>query len=194
MNIKAMLTKVGIARLAWGLVAVFLLLWAAMRPEPGPVNVAVPAKPAPEVEKTPKVEAPVAFKAVKAYPKSVKPKLGLPADVQADDNKVVVEASKLPADDHTQTVTTVIDLQTGEAETFFRPDPLPWVAFNYSGDAGLYLGLKDGVPTLRLAARQSFLTVKAIHLGVTGTVDQPLWNPQIPAAVFVGGGMWGNWK
>lgn len=193
MNIKNLLAKVGIARLAWGIVAAFLLLWAAMRPEPGPVNVAAPAKPAKEVAKTPRVEAPVAFKSMKAYPKSVKPKLGLPADVQANDNKMVIEASKLPADNHAQTVTTVIDLETGETETFTRRDPLPWIAFNYTGDAGLYLGLKSGVPTLRLAARQSLLTVKVVHLGVSGTIDQPLWNPQIPAAVFVGGGAWGEW-
>lgn len=193
MNIKSLLAKVGMEQIVWIAIAVFLLLWAAMRPEPGPVNVAVPAAPAREVAKTPKVEAPVAFKSVKAYPKSVKPKLGLPADVQADDNKMVIEASKLPADDRTQTVAVVIDLETGEAETFVRPDPLPWIAFNYTGDAGLYLGLKSGVPTLRLAARQSLLTVKVVHFGVNGTIDQPLWNPQIPAAVFVGGGAWGEW-
>ena len=187
------LSRANKIHLVWVAIAAGLLTWAAVRPEPVPVNIAVPAKPAPEVAGTPKVEAPVAFKAVKAYPNSVKSKLGMPAHVQADDNKVVVEASKLPADNRAQTVTAVIDIQTGEAEIFVRRDPPPLIAFNYTGDAGIYLGSKNGVPTLRLAARQSFLTVKEIHFGVNGTVDQPLWNQSIPAAVFLGGGIWGGW-
>lgn len=170
------------------------LLWGWMRPVPAPVSVAVPAAPATEIAKTPKVETPVAFKAVKTYPKAAKRKLDLPAHIQADDNKQVVEASKVPADSHTQTVTTLIDVQTGETETYVRRDPLPLIAADYSGDAGLYLGLMNGAPALKLEARQSFLTVKAIHFGVTGQLVQPVGGSATPPSAFVGGGVWGGWK
>lgn len=170
------------------------LLWGWMRPVPEPVSVAVPAVPAPEVAKTPKVETPIAFKAVKAYPKAAKRKLGLPVHTQADDNKQVIEAVQIPAGDYKKTVSCVQDTQTGEAEIFVRRDPPPLIATSYSGDAGIYLGLMNGAPALKLEARQSFLTVKAIHFGVTGSLVQPISGLAMPPTTFVGGGIWGGWK
>lgn len=170
------------------------LLWGWMRPDPAPVSVAVPAIPAPEVAKTPKVETPVAFKSVKSYPKTAKRKLGMPVATQADDNKQVLEAVQIPADDRTQTVSCIQDTQTGETEIYVRRDLLPLIAADYSGDAGLYLGLMNGAPALKLEARQSFLTMKAIHFGVTGSLVQPIGGLAMPPSTFVGGGIWGGWK
>jgi hypothetical protein len=170
------------------------VLWLDMRAAPAPVSVAVPATPAPELAKLVKLSSPVNFKAVKTYPKAVKRKLDLPAHIQADDNKQVVEASQVPADDHTQTVTTLIDTQTGETSTFVRRDPLPLIAADYSGDAGIYLGLANGAPALKLEARQSFLTVKWVHLGVIGSIVQPVSGMSTPSSTFIGGGLWGGWR
>lgn len=172
----------------------FALVWSYFKPEPAPVSVAVHATPAPEIAKTPKVETPVAFKSMPTYPKAAKRKLDLPEHIQADDNKQVVEASKVPADDHTQTVTTLVDIQTGKTETYVRRDPLPLLALDYSGDAGLYVGLRNGAQVLRFEARQGFFTVKAIHFGALGSIEQPINNGQLPPSTFIGGGAWGNWK
>ncbi|MFA5826156.1 MAG: hypothetical protein WC825_09315, partial [Gallionellaceae bacterium] len=169
------------------------LLWLGMQHQPAPVSVAVPAVPAPVVANTPKVDTPVAFKSVPAYPKYVKSKLGLPVPVQVNDNKQVLEAVQIPADDHSQTVTCLQDTQSGQTDVYVSRNPAPLIAMDYSGNAGLYFGIKNGVQTLRVEARQGFVMVKEIHFGVLGSIDQPI-STQMPPSGFVGGGIWGNWR
>jgi len=177
------------------LAAAFIIfcLWIGTHPDATPVNVAVPATPAPEVAKTPTVATPVEFKAVKAYPKTVKNKLGLPEPVQTDDNKLVIDASQLPADTHTQTTACVLDKETGEAQLYVRRDPSPWFALDFSGDAGMYFGFKNGVQTIRLEARQSVFAIKEIRLGGIVSLDQPISSMQIAPSSSLLIGAWGNW-
>lgn len=169
-----------------------VVLWAGMHRERVPLSVAVPAVAATEVAHEIKTATPIQTGTVKTYPKAVKRKLNLPAQVQADDNKQVLEASKLPADDHPQTVTTVIDVKTGETETFRRRDPLPLIAIDTTGEAGLFIGLKNGATTLRGEARQSLFTIKAVHVGGIVSFDQSIGGAQQPSS-FIGGGAWGHW-
>jgi hypothetical protein len=190
---RTLLDKVKSAALVVISVSMLFLFWLGTRHQPAPVSVAVPAVAAPAVAKTPKEETPVAFKSVPTYPKRVKSKLGLPAPVQADDNKQVIEAVQIPADNHTQTVTCLQDTQSGQTDVYVSRDPAPLIAMDHSGDAGLYVGFKNGVQTLRVEARQGFVMVKEIHFGVLGSIDQPISTPMPPSG-FVGGGIWGNWQ
>ncbi|MEW6314155.1 MAG: hypothetical protein AB1513_08975, partial [Pseudomonadota bacterium] len=107
----------------------------------------------------------------------------------------VLESSQVPADDHPQTVTTVIDTETGETETYVKRDPLPWFAWDTHGEAGIYAGLARGSPALRLEARQGIFAVKALHAGVIASYDQLLApSPFAPqGAGFVGVGVWMKW-
>jgi len=175
-------------------VALFVSLWVGGRNPVEPIGAAIPAAPAAEVKNTPKVETPVAFKSVPAYPKSSKQKLGLPDPVQKNDNKQVIEAAQIPADDHKRTVSCVQDTQTGQADIYVRRDPLPLLAFDYGGDAGLYFGLRNGAQALRFEARQGFFTVKEIHFGALGSIEQQINGASVPPVSFIGGGLWGSWK
>jgi hypothetical protein len=168
-----------------------VLLWAGMHREPARINDAVPAPVAPELIHEGKTDTPI--QSIKTYPKSVKRKLNLPALVQADDNKQVIAASKLPADDYPQTVTTVIDTQTGEISTHMRRDSLPLFSLDTSGDAGLYIGLRNGSTALSGEARQSLFKVYAVHVGGRLVFDQSIGGSQQPPSTFIGGGAWGNW-
>lgn len=122
----------------------------------------VEAKAAAEVKNVPTVAAPVKGGAVQAYPKQVKKKLTLPQSVQDDDRKVVVAASKVAASDRPHTVTTLIDTETGKAETYVRDDPLPWVAFRSSGAIGIGTGVKRGGQMSEIYWRQDIVQFKAI--------------------------------
>lgn len=183
-------------RYLYALIAVLILalvLVVLREPEPeASAGVSVPAKPAPEVKKTPKQATPIKAKTVKTYPAAVKNKLKLPDPVQLDPAEAVVAASQVQADDHPHTVTTTLNLDTGETETYVKRDPLPWLAWDYRGEAGISLGLKDGEPTTRLEARQNLFQVKAVHFGVTGSVDQAL-NGERDADWYLGIGAWYRW-
>lgn len=129
----------------------------------------VEATQAKEVAAVPTVAVPV--KSVQAYPKPVKKNLNLPKAAQDDDRKVVVAASKVAAGDRPHTVTTLIDTDTGKAETYVRADPLPWLAYTSRGSAGVYYGMKNGEQSVRLQVTQNIVQVKAIHIGATASVD-----------------------
>lgn len=164
-----------------------------LKSEPPPVGVTVIATPAPEVKGQEK--KPVAIKSgkVKAYtaPKN-KAHLNLPQPVQDDPLQVVLESTQVKADDHPQTVTTTIDSDTGETKTYVRRDPLPWLAWDTHGEVGAYGGIKNGVLTARVEAKQGLVQIKALHLGVIASVDQPLSGP-ISADYYVGAGAWYRW-
>lgn len=183
--------KIGLYSIASLIAAI--ALWASMHQERAPVGAALPAAKAPEVVHEVKADTPIQSGTVKTYPKAVKRKLNLPAQVQADDTKQVIDASKLPADDHPQTVTTVIDTKTGETETFRQRDPLPLFAIDTTGEAGLFIGLRNGATALRGEARQSLFTIKAVHLGGIASFDQPIGGSQLPPSTFIGGGAWAHW-
>lgn len=156
-----------------------------------PVGLAVPAKLSPALKKTEKQSVPVKGGQVRVYAPEAKVRLSMP---WLTDNpaKQVLAAHQVAADDHPQTVTTVLDTDTGDSQTYVTRDPLPWLARDARGEAGIYLGYKNGEPAARLLARQGVFQVKALHFGVLGSVDQPLSGP-IEADWFAGAGVWARW-
>ena len=185
------------ARPAFKLLLIAALLLALvvllLRPpeQAAPIGMAVPAAPAPEVRGIIKLATPIKAKSVKAYPASVKKKAGIPEMLKADPAVAVVSAAQVKADDHPQTVTTTLNTDTGEVESYTRRDPLPWLAWDYRGEAGMSLGLKNGETATRLEVRQNLFAVKAVHFGVTGTVDQTLDGGETDS--YIGIGAWYRW-
>ncbi|KIO49611.1 hypothetical protein [Nitrosospira sp. NpAV] len=183
---------------AVGLVVVALLwLWHVSQLQPLPqVSVSTPAETAPEVEDAPKV--PVVTKApIRVYSggKVLKKKLNLPSAVAEDPAREIIASSQAKADDHPQTITTVINTTTGDSETYIRRDPLPWLAWDTSGEVGVYAGIKNGQQAVRLQARQGIVQVKALHLGVMGSIDQAAGGASTLSGTdyFVGVGAWVKW-
>lgn len=159
-----------------------------------PINVSVPATAAPEIKAVPTM--PVAIKApVRVYTggAQLKTRLKLPKPVIDDTARQVIAASTVRADDHPQTVTTVINTDTGLSETYVKRDPLPWLAWDARGEVGMYVGLKNGGAAVRIEARQGLVQVKAVHIGVTASLDQSLSGAAGGMDSFVGVGVWTRW-
>ena len=157
-----------------------------------PVGVAVAARPEPVLSRETKADTPIASGTVKTYAPEAKQKLRLPDAVQANQDERVIEASRVPADDHPQTVATVIDTRTGATETYVVRDAMPLLALDTAGDAGLYYGWRGGVRAFRLEARQSLFGVKGVRFGAIGSLDQPVGGQGAPST-FVGVGAWVRW-
>ena len=151
----------------------------------------VPAAAAAEVKDVPMVGITPAAP-VKVYAPAAKEKLKLPKEVQDDKSKYVLAASRVAPDDHPHTITTVIDQQTGESQTYDTREPLPWLAVDMHGEAGLLYGVKNGYPAVRFEARQNLLDVKAVKIGIEATADQPTTGP-LRADYFIGVGAWYQW-
>lgn len=144
-----------------------------------------PAQPSPQVEAVPKqdIHPPI----VKVYTPKAKQKLQLPEEIQTDPNLYVLQSTRLPNDTHPATVTTLIDQTTGEVQTYVRREPLPWFAFEHSGEARIDVGVKSGTGTVgRLTVRQDLLQVKALHFGVIANLDTD-------GTIFAGGGVGYRW-
>ena len=154
----------------------------------GETRIAAPAR---EVVLEPKAAVQVAA-GVKAYRPAVKTKLRLPEAVVANAAEHVISTAKVPNDDRPHTVTTTLNVDTGESTSYVRTDPLPWMAKNFSGEFGMYAGYKNGGPAVRLQARQSVLDIKAVRFGVVGSVDQSFQGAATPE-FFVGVGAWYRW-
>lgn len=156
-----------------------------------PVGKPIPAKVASVVQKVPLIQITPAAP-VKVYAPAAKEKLKLPKEVQDDKSKYVLAASRVAPDDHPHTITTVIDQQTGESQTYDTREPLPWLAVDLHGSAGMYYGVKNGYPALRFEAHQNLLDIKAVTVGITATADQMVQGP-IQADWFVGIGAAYRW-
>lgn len=159
--------------------------------EPG-TTAAVVATPAPQLDAAP-IEWVTVTPAVKTRGAGVKRSLKLPDAVQVNAEQHVLDAARIAPSDRAQTVTTVLDATTGETQTYVVAEPLPWLAFRQRGDAGAYLGVKAGQPTLRLQARHEIAQVKALHLGALASVDVPINGNRADPDVFVGVGAWVSW-
>lgn len=185
--------KIKLAFIAVLILAVMVLM---LRDKPAdqvpPVNVSVPAKPAPEVKHEVKIPKPIKAKTIKAYRAKVKKDLKLPEAVQNNAHLELIASNQVKPDEHSQTLSTLLNTETGETETYVRRDPLPWLASDMRGEAGIVLGLKNGEPAVRLEARQNVFQVKAVHFGVTGSVDQTLNGPAKPDWM-IGVGGWYRW-
>lgn len=190
-------------RVVTGLTAVCILLGAIMawqsyelskRPQVKPANptVAIEAPISATVKAETKKPVILKTKTVQAFPASVKGSLKLPKSIQDNLDLQVVAASTLPSNDHPQEVTTVLNTTTGETSNYYRELPLPWVALNFHGEAGIYHGLKSGYRVTRLEVRQTLFQVKAIHVQAVGSLDQYQSGP-IGADHFIGIGAVYRW-
>lgn len=156
------------------------------------VGVQVIATPAKEVKSIPKATVAIKNGTVRVYEGSAKIKLNLPEAIAQDPAEQVFASTKVKADDHPQTITTTINTDTGEATSLVRRDPLPWLAWDDHGEAGVYGGIKNGTATARLEVKQGIFQVKAVHVGMVGTLDQPLQGG-LSTDYYLGVGAWYRW-
>lgn len=113
----------------------------------------------------------VAVGHIQAYRTPTKRELGLPQAVQASRDQYVIAATKAAANLHPQTVTAVLDTQTGQTQLYIRTDPLPWIAFEQHGDVSLSRGFRSGALIYRLAGHEDLVQIKAAHVGLIGSID-----------------------
>jgi len=170
-------------------IGLFVIGWLILKPAPEQAGQVVVATPAKEVQAEPKEEVTIPKVTVYQGGAKLKNKLALPPAVTKNDKEKVLASSKVPAGEHSHTVTTVINTETGQSETYVRTDPLPWLAVESRGEIGVYAGIKNGQQAIRLQARQDFVQVKALHAGVIGSVDIVGSKPDY----FVGVGVTYKW-
>lgn len=171
--------------------AVAVIGWLYFKPAPEKAGQVVVATESKEVAPVAKESVPVKAGKVTVYQggAAVKKKLTLPQPVVDDKNAAVLASSKIPAGERPHTVTTVLNTETGASETYVRTDPLPWLAYENRGEIGLYYGIKNGQQAVRLQATQDLVQVKALHLGVIGSMDMANGKPDL----FVGVGVAYRW-
>lgn len=174
------------------LIGIFFNQWRADVAQIAPVDVQVPATPAPEVAKAEPVSKPLKTTSVKAYPASVKNALKLPQNALDNPALDVIASTQVQADKRPQTITTLLNTETGEVETYARRDPLPWIAAQPSGQAGLFYLQRQHGQVLQLSAQQSLVQIKGVHVGVKGSIEQPLTGPG-ETAWAAGVGVWVEW-
>lgn len=182
---------------ALALLVLGLKFWASFTGTPEPArarDVATVATQAPQIEAAP-VEWIVPPKPLKTYAPKAKAAVKLPQPVQADAAAVVLQSSRIAASDRPQTVTAVLDTETGETRQYVVDEPLPWLDTTVRSDAGVYLGLKRGEPTIRAQARAQIAQVKELRLGALASADMPLngERPGVQAEYFIGVGAWLQW-
>jgi hypothetical protein len=149
---------------------VLALVWWHFTPKPAPVGTTIAAQPSPDLKGQPKQD--ITPPKVEVYTPPAKVKLGLPANVQSNSSMYVLGSAKLPADTQPHTITSVIDEDTGEVQTFDRRDPLPWLAAERSGYIQLGGGVKTGVGRIgRAAGAYELVRMKALQAGFDGTLD-----------------------
>lgn len=164
---------------------VLALVWNYFKVDPAPVNTSTPAIKAPQVAAIPHQD--ITPPHVSVYAPAAKKKLDLPPEVQADPKQHVIEATVVASDDHPQTITTVIDDQTGEVQTFVRREPLPWLAAEQRGELRLDVGIKNALARVgRITLREDLLQVKALHAGLNASIDTD-------GQYFAGGGVGYRW-
>lgn len=174
-----------------------LKFWRSFIGEPEPArarDVATVATQAPQIEAVP-VDWILPPKPLKTYAPKAKAAVKLPQAVQADTAAVVLQSSRVAASDRAQTVTAVLDTETGETRQYVVDEPLPWLDTTVRSDAGVYLGLKRGEPTIRAQARAQIAQVKELRLGALASADMPLngERPGVQAEYFIGVGAWMQW-
>lgn len=174
-----------------------LKFWRSFIGEPEPArarDVATVATQTPQIEAVP-VDWIVPPKPLKTYAPKAKAAVKLPQAVQADTAAVVLQSSRVAASGRAQTVTAVLDTETGETRQYVVDEPLPWLDTTVRSDAGVYLGLKRGEPTIRAQARAQIAQVKELRLGALASADMPLngERPGVQAEYFIGVGAWMQW-
>jgi hypothetical protein len=138
---------------------------------PAPVVI---AKVAPQIKSTDKVEVTLETpkKTVRVYPSGSKAKVKLPPEAIENANIKLTASSVIKSSEYPVQVSQVLDITTGETETFVQEVPKPWIAFENRGAASLDYGFKRGAtnPVLRLNLRENLVQLKGIHLGLSGSI------------------------
>ena len=128
----------------------------------------------------------LACRPVVVYQDRVKRDLALPETVAKDPDKKVTASTKVSASDFPNTVTSVYDTGTGATDLFIRRDKLALFAMNTRYEVGVGYGYTQDGPVTRLDGSVELIQVKALHLGLTGTIDSS-------GAYYVGGRAWVRW-
>lgn len=115
-------------------------------------------------------------KRLKVYNQKAKERLSLPEQATTNHNVHVLGAARVDAGIRPVTVSTTVDAETGDVQTYSKTEPLPWVAMSHRGEAGIAYGIKSGpngvTPNARLFVRQSLIDVKALQVGLEAKADQ----------------------
>jgi hypothetical protein len=156
--------------LAGIIIALLAAAWTFWPREKVQVGVSAPLPPAKEAKGEPKT--PIHPKAVNAYPDKVKAKLSLPDAVVKDPAQKLIGTGRLDAEDRAYTLSTTLDTQTGEAQLYARPDPLPWIGPGKRGAVGIAYGAGDVGIRTKAYAYHDLLQAKALHAGVRAEIDQ----------------------
>lgn len=152
------------------LILAFLLWENHQKPVSAPANEIIEAMDAPEVKNVPK--ASIAPPRVIVYSSEAKKTVALPEQVKADPVLSVLNSVKVPDSNHAQTVTSVINSQTGETKSYVVTDPYPWVAAENKMQVSMGYGISNGGRQVgRISFADDLVQVKAIHLGVSTTLD-----------------------
>lgn len=147
-----------------------IFIWDRFSPINQPVGQWTDAKQPKLLENIPKIN--ISPKTVKVYNKSAKKKLNLPEKFLQDESQYVLSSTTLKHDWRPQTITTVLNGETGESTTITRREEYPWLAAENTGEIRVEYGTKfHGVPVGRLSIRQDFIQIKALHLGISASID-----------------------
>lgn len=160
------------------LVVVIAIMWWDHRPKPAPVHAPMVATPNKALASTPTtIIQPKA--GVVVYVPAAKKKVELPPEVQNNPSAFVIGSSSLKESDRPQTVTTTIDANTGQAQTFVTQEPYPWLAAENHRSVTVSYGIKgyssvQGSGTAwawRTTFKDDLAQVKALHLGMQLSAD-----------------------
>lgn len=127
---------------------------------------------------------------VEAYKPVAKKKLSLPPAIKDDPAKVVTSSTDVQPDLNQHRIVSVFDVDTGKTVAYNQTMPLPWLAVDRRGEAGLSYGYRRSEAVIRLEARQSLLDIKAVRVGVVASVDKPIGGR---ADAYIGIGAWYRW-
>lgn len=125
-------------------------------------------------------------KPVIVFQDRVKRDLNLPETVVKDPDRKVTASVKVPASEYHNTVSSVYDTGTGATDMFIRRDKLPWLAMTTRYELGIGYGASDNGSVTRLDGSVELLQVKALRLGLVGTLDSS-------GAYYGGGRVWARW-
>ncbi len=122
------------------------------------------AQKAPAIQGEGKVDA--TPKKVAVYKESAKKKTKLPDRLKNDKAIAVLDSSRIEGSDHPQTVTTVINTDTGDTETLVSEDPLPWISVKSRNELKLTAGInQSGGYSGGLLFSHEFGSIKALNFG-----------------------------
>jgi hypothetical protein len=149
----------------------FLLYWGYntfIKEKQNNVGTAVSATPAKEVKNVERIiERP---QIIYVYPKETKQKV--PEDIKKNDEEKMVASTLVKSDDHDHTVSTVLNIKTGEFKTFDYKEPLPFFRMREDGEIAVSYGFKNGLGQVgRLSIDQNIVQIKKIKIGASADVD-----------------------